>query len=73
MKIFIAGAGSAGIGVAQQLVEYKMRYGMLDEDAYDSFFIFNDKGLITRKRADLDMNILPFAQSRLDMEGWTID
>lgn len=61
MKVFIVGAGSAGLGVAHQLAKYKMRYGISEEEAYDTFYIFNSGGLITRKREGLDMNILPLA------------
>lgn len=68
MKIFIVGAGSAGTGVAHQLAKFKMRHGMSEEEAYDTFYIFNSKGLITRKREGLDMNILPLAQGRLELE-----
>lgn len=42
MIVFIAGAGSAGLGVAHQLARYKMRFGMTEEEAYETFYIFND-------------------------------
>lgn len=69
MKIFIAGSGSAGLGVAHQLAKFKMRCGMTEEEAYDTFYIFNIEGLVTRKRGGLDMNMLPLAQARMEFEG----
>jgi len=45
MKIVICGAGSAGLGVAEQLHRYKMSLGMSDIEAYKSFFVLDDKGI----------------------------
>jgi len=46
------GAGSAGVGVAQQIVEYFVREGMTEEDAKKCFWLVDSKGLVTSDRGD---------------------
>jgi malate dehydrogenase (oxaloacetate-decarboxylating)(NADP+) len=46
------GAGSAGVGVAKQIVEFFMREGMSEEDARNCFYLVDTKGLVTADRGD---------------------
>lgn len=46
------GSGSAGVGVAKQIVEYFMREGMTEEDAKRCFWLVDSKGLVTLDRGD---------------------
>ena len=47
------GAGSAGVGVAKQLVDYFVKEGGLSEDqAKKIFYLFDSKGLVTTDRGD---------------------
>ncbi|RDW60079.1 malic enzyme [Coleophoma crateriformis] len=47
------GAGSAGVGVAKQIVEYFIQAGQLsEEDAKRCFWFVDTKGLITSNRGD---------------------
>ncbi|KAJ9658234.1 hypothetical protein H2198_003807 [Neophaeococcomyces mojaviensis] len=46
------GAGSAGVGVAQQIVEYFVHEGMTEEDAKKCFWLVDSKGLVTLDRGD---------------------
>lgn len=46
------GAGSAGVGVAKQLVEYYTRRGFSEAEARDKFFLVDTKGLVTKDRGD---------------------
>lgn len=43
-RIAIAGAGSAGIGIAQVLYEAMLEQGYSEEKAKDAFFIVDQKG-----------------------------
>lgn len=46
------GAGSAGVGVAKQIVEYFMREGLTEDEARGCFWLVDTKGLVTNDRGD---------------------
>ena len=46
------GAGSAGVGVAKQIVEFFMREGMTEDEARACFYLVDTKGLVTLDRGD---------------------
>lgn len=46
------GAGSAGVGVAKQLVEYYTRRGLTEQEAKNKFWLVDTKGLVTKDRGD---------------------
>lgn len=46
------GAGSAGVGVAKQIVEFFMREGLTEDAARRCFWLVDSKGLITNDRGD---------------------
>ena len=41
LKIVMAGAGSAGLGVANIIYQYKKKLGASVERAYNDFYIFD--------------------------------
>lgn len=45
-RILIAGAGSAGIGVAQVLLQAMLEQGRTEEEAKNCFFIADEKGYV---------------------------
>ncbi|KAI9227890.1 MAG: hypothetical protein DHS80DRAFT_31331 [Piptocephalis tieghemiana] len=52
-RVLFFGAGSAGVGVAKQLLEHFCRAGGLsEEEARDRFWLVDSKGLITHDRGD---------------------
>ncbi|KAH7318596.1 malic enzyme [Stachybotrys elegans] len=51
-RLVFMGAGSAGVGVAKQLVEYYTRRGMSEAAARDKFWLVDTKGLVTKDRGD---------------------
>ena len=71
-KIVIVGAGSAGLGIASLLHKYLVSKGLSYHEAFNNFFILDDKGLITRKRHNLCRTVLNYARSELDLEGCSI-
>ena len=46
------GAGSAGVGVAKQIVEFFVREGLTEDQARECFWLVDTKGLVTNDRGD---------------------
>ncbi|KAH8695989.1 NADP-dependent malic enzyme MaeA [Talaromyces proteolyticus] len=46
------GAGSAGVGVAKQIVDYFVREGLTEDEAKACFYLVDTKGLVTADRGD---------------------
>ncbi|KIW51379.1 hypothetical protein PV05_10107 [Exophiala xenobiotica] len=46
------GSGSAGVGVAKQIVDYFMHEGLTEEEAKSCFWLVDSKGLVTQDRGD---------------------
>ncbi|KAF2670761.1 hypothetical protein BT63DRAFT_432140 [Microthyrium microscopicum] len=51
-KAVFLGAGSAGVGVAKQLVQYFIKEGLTEEEAKKKFYLVDSKGLVTLDRGD---------------------
>lgn len=51
-KLVFMGAGSAGVGVAKQVMEYYTRRGLSEKAARDKFYLVDTKGLVTTDRGD---------------------
>lgn len=70
-RILFYGAGSAAVGVAEQLLAYFMKEGGLSrEEASKHFYLVDTKGLVTLSRGDkLAAHKLPFARSDMPNNG----
>lgn len=62
------GAGSAGVGVAKQLMEYYTRRGFSEREAKDKFYLVDTKGLVTTDRGD-KLNEYKKIFARSDING----
>ncbi|KAG6219336.1 hypothetical protein E4U34_003647 [Claviceps purpurea] len=51
-RLVFMGAGSAGVGVAKQLLEYYTRRGFSEDEARSKFYLVDTKGLVTHDRGD---------------------
>ncbi|MFM0478790.1 NAD-dependent malic enzyme [Paraburkholderia strydomiana] len=61
-KILFAGAGSAGIGIANMIVEAMMNEGLSKDDALARIAMFDKNGLLYEGRSDLNPWQKPFAK-----------
>jgi len=52
-RVIIFGAGTAGVGIADQIFQAMCREGLSEKEAYDKFWLFNRSGLITINSKDL--------------------
>merc|ERR1711977_19035 len=51
-RLVFMGAGSAGVGVAKQVMEFYTRRGLSEQQARDKFWLVDTKGLVTKDRGD---------------------
>lgn len=65
-RILFAGAGSAGIGIANMIVEAMVMQGVSEEDARAKITMFDANGLLTKKREDLTPSQLVYAHELQD-------
>jgi len=71
-RIVMLGAGSAGIGISNQLVAAMMETGMSEVDARKRFFVIDSHGLIHDGRTNLAPYKIPFQQSQTDLADWDV-
>ena len=58
-RIVLVGAGSAGVGISNLLIDYMESQGIAKNDAYAQLFLVDRNGLLTDKVASLDFQV-PF-------------
>ncbi len=71
-KVAVFGAGSAGCGISEQLVQAFMKYGLSEEEARSRFYMIDRVGLL-----DDSMKVLDFqqklTQSHAALSSWDCD
>ena len=70
-RIVMLGAGSAGIGISNQLVATMMSMGMSEAEARSRFFVIDSHGLIHEGRTGLAPYKVPFQQKSSAIADWT--
>jgi malate dehydrogenase (oxaloacetate-decarboxylating) len=71
--IAFLGAGSAGVGIAEQLVRLMVRQGLSEADARDQIYMVDRHGLLTDAMVDLLPFQSPLAQPADKVGGWAED
>lgn len=71
-QIVINGAGSAGIGIANQLVNVMMTEGISEKEAMSKFWGLSSRGLLVEDGVLRDFQA-PFARSREEVSGWDVE
>lgn len=66
------GAGSAGLGVANILLQYKVKLGLSEQQALDDIYLFNQRGLILKDTDRVSKLAAPFAKDTAKYSGKNI-
>lgn len=72
-RIALLGAGSAGCGVSEQLVQAMMAQGLSETDARSRFYLVDRAGLLQEDMTGLPSFQQAFAQPSLSLKNWTLD
>jgi malate dehydrogenase (oxaloacetate-decarboxylating) len=72
-QVVILGAGSAGTGIAEYILEAMVTEGMDEREAYKHFFLLDSKGLLHTARTNLTPVQQKFAQSFELVSGWSVN
>lgn len=71
-RIALLGAGSAGCGISEQLVNAIVNQGLEEQDARDCFYLVDRNGLLHDEMDDLLPFQKPFARSKKALTHWTL-
>ncbi len=72
-RVVMLGAGSAGVGISEQLIRTMVADGMSEAEARQRFYLIDIEGLLHDGRSDLDEVHRPLAQRLSDLQSWDVD
>lgn len=72
-KLVVFGAGTAGVGIADQLRDAMIRDGATAEQATAQIWLIDKQGLLIRDMTDLRDFQQPYARDRSEVAGWAAD
>ncbi len=70
-RVIIYGAGTAGVGIADQLCDAMIRSGISVQDARKAFWLIDKNGLLMTDSSTLTEFQKPYAKEAKDIEAWT--
>ncbi|MCF6806781.1 NAD-dependent malic enzyme [Thiotrichales bacterium 19S9-12] len=71
-RIVIFGSGTAGIGIADEIVKVMIRHGLSKKEAYERFWCLDQQGLITDKTDNLSFQ-KPYARKSSETKDFKRD
>ena len=71
-RVVIVGAGSAGSGIAEEIIAGMVADGISDEQARSQFFLVDRVGLLTDDMTALETFQVPLAQKKAAVAGWAV-
>jgi len=72
-RIVVAGAGSAGCGIAKMIISQMVKEGRAEDEAQGQIFMVDRDGLITEGMSGLYDFQAPLAQSASEIKDWAVD
>lgn len=69
-RFVIYGAGSAGMGVSDQIVAALIRLGLSREEAYQRFCLVDRQGLLIDTDPNLTTAQIPYARKHIEFQHW---
>lgn len=69
-RVVITGAGSAGCGIAEQIISYMIAGGLSEEEARSRIYMVDRFGLVTTQTPDLREFQIPLARSEESLADW---
>ncbi|PFR40308.1 NAD-dependent malic enzyme [Bacillus cereus] len=69
-RVVVFGAGTAGIGIADQVRDAMVRVGVSEEESYKRFWCIDRNGLVTDNMEDLLDFQIPYARKKVEVSGW---
>lgn len=72
-KIVVMGAGTAGVGITDQICRAMVASGMDEKEAQKNFWLIDRQGLLFDDMDDLVDFQKPYARSREEVKDWGVD
>lgn len=72
-RIVVFGAGSAGTGISDQIIDALVRGGLSQEEAYQRFWLIDRQGLLLDTCADLTDAQKPYARAAKEINTWSLN
>lgn len=69
-RIVVFGAGTAGTGISDQIVDAMVRMGLSQEEAYARFWLVDRQGLLVEDDETLTSAQKPYARPLSELESW---
>lgn len=72
-RIVVFGAGSAGTGISDQIIDAMVRDGLSSEEAHQRFWLIDRQGLLLNNDGDLTEAQKPYARAPKEVTKWAIN
>ncbi|MGQ0414761.1 oxaloacetate-decarboxylating malate dehydrogenase, partial [Bacillus sp. HC-TM] len=69
-RVVVFGAGTAGIGIADQVRDAMVRVGVSEEESYKCFWCIDRNGLVTDNMEDLLDFQIPYTRKEAEVSEW---